>query len=332
MIQPHEKHPSRQWVLLSALVLGLPILLLFGYNYSSFEINVLGTPLKKINPVDSLEIWLKNAAQSNVNNLHKNFPWSRKTAKWTEIKHNSIAIPLSLSMPGDSLALDSLQRDSLHAKVNPAYRSIIFVPDTTDYSKIVKSDSSHQRVLFMGDSQAGGLLSLFNDYCVENGHELVATHIWNSAQIFNYGYSTKADELIKQFQPTLIVIVLGLNEMYARDIPKRTQAANLLRSKLGDIPYLWIGPANYMEDYGINKVYEIAATPERYVVSKYLDLPRGSDTRHPSREGYKIWMQHIARFVQSNALYDFQFETPKKFGHRISGKVIHANAATDRGY
>ncbi|MFN9940086.1 MAG: hypothetical protein ACK56I_11505, partial [bacterium] len=111
----------------------------------------------------------------------------------------------------------------------------------TDYSKIVKSDSSHQRVLFMGDSQAGGLLSLFNDYCVENGHELVATHIWNSAQIFNYGYSTKADELIKQFQPTLIVIVLGLNEMYARDIPKRTQAANLLRSKLGDIPYLWIG-------------------------------------------------------------------------------------------
>ncbi|MFM7726440.1 MAG: SGNH/GDSL hydrolase family protein, partial [Flavobacteriales bacterium] len=202
---------------------------------------------------------------------------------------------------------------------------ISFVP-------VEKSDSSEQRILLIGDSEAGGLMSLFNDYCIANGHKLVATMVWNSATIYNYGYSTRVDDLMKQYQPTLVVIVLGLNEMYARDLAKRSKAADMLRAKLGSTPYLWVGPANFMEDHGINKVYEQTATSERFFSSKNLNLPKGSDKRHPNREGYKIWMEHISRFVQSSERYDFNFEIPEKFGNRIKGKVIHSNAARDRGY
>ena len=129
-----------------------------------------------------------------------------------------------------------------------------------------------------------------------------------------------------------IVVVLGLNELYARDLTKRTQAANLLRAKFGNTPYLWIGPANFMEDSGINKVFEQIATSERFILSKHLNLPKSTDKRHPNREGYRIWMDYIAKFIQASKLYDFKFEKPKKFGNRISGKVTYANAAKDKGY
>jgi len=330
-----ETPPTPRWILLSALSLGVPFLLLFAYNYSSIEINLLGTPLKKINPVDSLELWLNlpsNIQQDDA--IAYDFPWLTELDYIADTSGSSkIKIPYSPGIFPDSLVTDNNLTDTSAIEIPDSARAgLIYLPDTVSFTAIPKSDSSEQRILFMGDSQAGGLLHIFNDYCVENGHKMVAALVWNSATIFNYGYSNRVDDLIKQYQPTLVVIVLGLNELHARDIPKRTQAANLLRAKLGNTPYLWIGPANYMEDSGINKVYEQIATSERFVLSKHLNLPKGSDNRHPNREGYKIWMEYIARFVQSSELYDFKFEKPKKFGNRITGKVTHTNAARDRGY
>ena len=332
---PKESPPTPRWILLFALSLGVPFLLLFAYNYSSIEINLLGTPLKKITTVDSLDLWLDMASNLPQENDHNyDFPWLSKFEYPEDSAALTISvIPLAPGILPDSLQTESEPIDSTEIQSPDSARTgIIYLPDTISFSSVPKSDSSEQRILFMGDSQAGGLLHIFNDYCVEIGHKMVAAHVWNSATIYNYGFSKRVDELINQYQPTLIVIVLGLNELHARDIAKRTQAANLLRAKFGNIPYLWVGPANYMEDSGINKVYEQVATSERFVLSKHLNLPKGSDKRHPNREGYKIWMDYIARFVQSSELYDFKFEKPKKFGNRISGKVTHANASKDRGY
>jgi lysophospholipase L1-like esterase len=293
-----KSSPTPRWILLFALSLGVPFLLLFAYNYSSIEINLLGTPLKKITTVDSLDLWLDMASNLPQENDHNyDFPWLSKF----EYPEDSAALTISVIplAPGillDSLLSESEPLDSTEIQSPDSARTgIIYLPDTISFSSVPKSDSSEQRILFMGDSQAGGLLHIFNDYCVENGHKMVAAHVWNSATIYNYGFSKRVDELINQYQPTLIVIVLGLNELHARDIAKRTQAANLLRAKFGNIPYLWVGPANYMEDSGINKVYEQVATSERFVLSKHLNLPKGSDKRHPNREGYKIWMDYIAR-------------------------------------
>ena len=301
-----------KWILKSALVLGLPFIILYAYNYSPIDITINGIVLKKIISVDSNEDSLVKSSNANPSKI------SIESIKFDELNSKKTLSDLRVN-----------NTDTFNSENS---QHIDFNADTSSNFKLGIPDSSQQRILFIGDSQAGGLVSVLNDYCFENGHNLVATFTWYSATIFNFGYSNKVDELIKKYQPTLIMIVLGLNEMYAKDIVKRTSAANLLKAKIGSIPYLWIGPANYMEDFGINKVYEQTATSNRFVLSKDLNLPKGGDKRHPNREGYRIWMEHVARFIQTSDLYNFKFEIPKKFGYKMTGRIITCNAAKERGY
>ena len=301
-----------KWILKSALVLGLPFIILYAYNYSPLDITINGIVLKKIISEDSNEDSLVKSSNANPSKI------SIESIKFDELNSKKTLSDLRVN-----------NTDTFNSENS---QHIDFNADTSSNFKLGIPDSSQQRILFIGDSQAGGLVSVLNDYCFENGHNLVATFTWYSATIFNFGYSNKVDELIKKYQPSLIMIVLGLNEMYAKDIVKRTSAANLLKAKIGSIPYLWIGPANYMEDFGINKVYEQTATSNRFVLSKDLNLPKGGDKRHPNREGYRIWMEHVARFIQTSDLYNFKFEIPKKFGYKMTGRIITCNAAKERGY
>jgi len=318
----------------TAFALGIPLLFIFAFNYSSIQIEMLGISLKKIDVVDSTKTEdnkYYQAGHFRVHNLvDSGLQWicDMNTTQADTCFTGTFSLQkTNASSSSQDTIISTPQKKDSNAK-----NYILYLPDTSSNPQLTKSDTNAQRIILMGDSEAGGLLSVFNDYCVENGHTLAATMTWYSATIFNYGYSNYVEEFINQYQPTLIVVVIGLNELHARDLGKRTEAANLLKNKFNNIPYLWIGPANYAEDKGINSVFEKTATTERYVVSKNLNLPKGEDQRHPNSAGYKIWMRHIAQFIQDSELYDFKFENPKKYGHRITGKVVHYNAAKDRGY
>ena len=39
-------------------------------------------------------------------------------------------------------------------------------------------DSTQHRILLIGDSEAGGMKNVLNDYCQSNGHKLVAAYAW----------------------------------------------------------------------------------------------------------------------------------------------------------
>ena len=164
-----------------------------------------------------------------------------------------------------------------------------------------------------------------NDYCKANGHELVATYVWNSSTILNYAYSKKVEELLNKYRPTMVLFVVGLNELYAKDLKKRTKAAQKFIEKLGDVNYLWVGPANFDKDNGINAVFEATAAKGKFFRSKDISIPKGSDKRHPSISGYRIWMTSIANHIQNDTSYGFTLNPPKKRGTIIKGKVITAN-------
>jgi lysophospholipase L1-like esterase len=313
-----------KWILKSSLVIGLPLILLYAYNYYPIEISVNGIVLKKITYTDFIEDTSDIPIIRNTTSAPNTIADSTIS---NGLNHSKL---LPVAVEGVDIN-DTLKYKNSQYLANKDKLSDVD-SNVTSHLKLGIPDSSQQRILFIGDSQAGGMASVLNDYCSENGHKLVATFTWYSATIFNFGYSNKVDDLIEKYQPTLIMVVIGLNELYAKDLKKRTAAANLLRAKIGSIPYLWIGPANYTEDYGINQVFEQTATSNRFVLSKHLNLPKASDKRHPNRDGYRIWMEHIARFIQSSDLYNFKFEIPKKFGYRISGKIISCNAAKERGY
>ena len=194
------------------------------------------------------------------------------------------------------------------------------------------SDTTKHRILLIGDSEIGGLRYSINDYCRENGHKIVLAVEWYSATTFNFGRSDTIDKIIARYKPTYVFMVLGLNELYAKDLKARKIAANKLAEKLKGIPYSWIGPANWQEDFGINKVYESSAEPGAYFMSKNLTLPRSKDGRHPDNKGYRIWMDSIAAWVQTTAKYKLKMNVPAKRARPYLSPVITINAAEYRGY
>jgi len=196
----------------------------------------------------------------------------------------------------------------------------------------VLTDTTKHRILLIGDSEIGGLRYSINDYCRENGHKIVLAVEWYSATTFNFGRSDTIDKIIARYKPTYIFMVLGLNELYAKDLKARKIAANQLAEKIKGIPYTWIGPANWQEDFGINKVYESSAEPGAYFMSKNLTLPRSKDGRHPDNKGYRLWMDSIAAWVQTSAKYKIKMKVPVKRARPYLSPVITINAAKYRGY
>jgi len=217
-------------------------------------------------------------------------------------------------------ALSNVTLDS-NGNVVKAINHVTFLSDTTKH-----------RILLIGDSEIGGLRYSINDYCKENGHKIVLAVEWYSATTFNFGRSDTIDKIIARYKPTYIFMVLGLNELYAKDLKARKIAANQLAEKIKGIPYTWIGPANWQEDFGINKVYESSAEPGAYFMSKNLTLPRSKDGRHPDNKGYRLWMDSIAAWVQKSARYKLKMKVPVKRARPYLSPVITINAAKYRGY
>ena len=193
-------------------------------------------------------------------------------------------------------------------------------------------DSTKHRIILIGDSECGGLTSPLNAYCEENGHRLILSFVWNSATILNFAYSDTITKIIDKYKPTYLFLVVGLNELYAKDLNKRKIAADLFAKKIINIPYAWIGPANYRQDFGINKVFNSAADSGCFFLTNNMDLQRGEDGRHPSKFGYKIWMDSIASWIKSSAKHKLVMNKPTKSKYSCKSKIINLNAANFRGY
>jgi hypothetical protein len=198
---------------------------------------------------------------------------------------------------------------------------------------ILNSDStSKERVLLIGDSEAGGLIFPLNAACKANGYSLGCALIWNAATTFNFAYADTLESIIDQYKPSYIFIAMGLNEMEAKDLERRRKAAVIFEKRLKGIPYSWIGPANYTEDFGINKVFQESAQSGTFFYSGKLNLPKGPDGRHPNTQGYRIWMDSISSWLNTNAKYKLPMTAAVNHKVTLKTKMIQLNAAKFRGY
>lgn len=293
---------NRSSIFFSSLTIIVPLLVIFSYNQLDDSFKIAGVTLKKLFADDGISTNDKNKPKK----LKKSY-----LAKINEEKNQKIK--------ADSLQIVH-QKDSSN-----------FIIDTSTFEQFV-SQNSEERVLIMGDSECGGLCKQLNDYCIQNGHKLVVSFVWNSATIFNFAYADTVTKIIKKYKPTYIFLVVGLNELYAKDIAKRKKAAMTLAKKLEGIRYSWIGPANYVKDYGINNAFFTSAIPGTFFSSKDLNLPKGSDNRHPNTEGYRMWMDTIATWVSTSAKYPITMNKPLKRKQGIKSKIISLNASKYRGY
>ena len=300
-----NKTPSRLLNLWAGISFFIPVFIIYAYSYSDHTFIIKGYEVKKLITKKNNLFLKSDGLKSNKN--------KSDSAKITRISTDNNSLIKNI----DTLLLKKQWAISDYKRLN---NSIEF------------SDTIKHRILLIGDSECGGLCFPLNDYCEQNGHKLLLTLAWNSATVFNFAFSDTINKIILKYKPSYLFIVLGLNEIYAKDLEKRKKAADQFAKKIGGIPYLWIGPANYTKDYGINKVFESAAEKDCFFLTNNMELPRGEDGRHPSIKGYRLWMDSIAKWINKSAKYKIAMEKPIKTRYTFKSRIINLNAATFRGY
>ncbi len=209
----------------------------------------------------------------------------------------------------------------------------------TEMDTIAKNGSSEKksniditevgdRVLLMGDSQLEGIQNPVSAYCEKNNHELLATIIWYGSSTKQWAITDTLQYYLDLYQPTVVLFAIGLNELFVRDLDKRTSYIRRIKKVFEDqhIRYSWIGPAAWTTDKGIIEVMS-RETGDHFFSSHLLKLERANDGRHPSRSASKLWFDEIAISLTKNGLIDFSNKVdalPKlKFTKTILLKVWH---------
>ena len=169
-----------------------------------------------------------------------------------------------------------------------------------------------QRILFFGDSMIEGMRDRIRQYAAENDHDVLNV-IWYSSSTKTWAeHIDTLRYFINSFKPTYIVIVLGANELFIRDIVRtRDPYVKKILACLGHLPYVWVGPPNWKEDTGINSLIERNVGSERFFLSKNLQLRRASDGAHLVRSSAEEWMDKIALWLNNSVPQPLQMNIPK---------------------
>ena len=192
-------------------------------------------------------------------------------------------------MPEERLGeADSVRKDTMKFMAYASHANEKFYPD------------SAQNILFFGDSMLEGLCRRFIDYADQNGHTL-QTVIWYSSSSELWAKSDTLEYFLNKHKPTYVVVCLGSNELFVRDVDRRKENIKKIVKTLGDLPYVWISPPNWKDDTGINDAIISVVGKNRYFDSRNLELARGKDHAHPTFHAAAIWMDTIARWIQSPA-------------------------------
>lgn len=193
------------------------------------------------------------------------------------------------SIPADSLSINPLL-------ITPQDTAVI--------------DTAAQRILLFGDSMVEGLSKRMRNYAAENGHELLNV-IWYSSSTKIWAQYDTLNHYIRQFQPTYLMLCLGGNELFVRDLDKRDSYIQNVIKKMGDKPFVWLGPPNWKEDTGINSLIEKNAGTGRYFPSKRLTFQRGNDGAHPTMASAAQWMDSVAVWIANESDYRIRMALPQ---------------------
>lgn len=185
-----------------------------------------------------------------------------------------------------------------------------FLPPVT-LPKYDGPDTSSHRILFVGDSMAGGLRHRFSQYATANGHTLEVV-AWYSSSSKYWAKTDTLSAFIRQFKPTYIFLCLGSNELFVRKIEERDAAVAEMIREMGDIPFIWIGPPNWKKDTGINDILLKHCGKKRYYPSLRLKYQRADDGAHPTMGSYNKWADSVSVWIRDSCAHPIRWETPAK--------------------
>lgn len=175
-------------------------------------------------------------------------------------------------------------------------------------------DTAHQVILLIGDSMTDGLGHIFVDYAAENDYEL-HTVVWYGSRTDHWAKRGDLEYHINRVHPTFIVLCLGTNDLGFYDFNRRQQWINDIINKVGDIPFVWIGPLPWakIRNRDLVGIIRNSVGEKRFFDSSNLRIPR-ADGVHPTLAGAKVWMNKIAQWLSNPevTLHPIQMNPPTR--------------------
>ena len=162
--------------------------------------------------------------------------------------------------------------------------------------RIVKADSTKFRILFFGDSMLEGLAPRLCEYANESDIDLTSV-IWYGSSTQLWAQTDTLEYFIRGVNPDFVLLCLGSNELFVRDLDSRDLYIETIVKKLSAVPFVWVSPPNWKPDTGINELIIKHVGRGRYFDSRDLDLQRSSDKAHPTHESSAIWMDTIVAWL-----------------------------------
>lgn len=180
--------------------------------------------------------------------------------------------------------------------------------DLTDKVQVDDKRPVAENVLFIGDSMTGWLAERLHAYGNENGFD-VSTVVWDGSTINKWGSSPKLPTLVKTYDPDVIFVSLGMNELFEANPSRFKRSVDAIKASAGDVPVIWVGPPSWP---GHNKGEKLNAWlaeemgEGHFFRSFDLTLPRQSKTNpHPTRRGMIEWMDAVVEWVQKDGAVRF---------------------------
>lgn len=187
------------------------------------------------------------------------------------------------SMPADAIPLDTLE---LPEEEDP----VVLEPDTT-----VKS------LFLFGDSMTILLARRMAAYGEMNGYK-VSSVTWDGSSSIGWSGCDTLERYLNKYKPDFIMISLGGNELYLKNFESRLPYIEKLLKKIGDTPFVWIGPPTWKDDQSLfNDMLEQNLPKGTFFRTEGMDLKRGPDHIHPVQSAADIWVDSIMRWMPSTA-------------------------------
>lgn len=161
-------------------------------------------------------------------------------------------------------------------------------------------DTLPKDFLVFGDSMSQNIALRLAAYAKQNGHTIHTVN-WDSSGTRIWSKTDTLDFYIKKYNPSFIFISLGGNESGAHYPDVFKPNVEKILAKIGNIPFVWIGPPSLKEDHGFSDMLMEALPAGTFFRSDGLTLARRKDKIHPTVEAAATQIDSLARWMKTSA-------------------------------
>ncbi len=155
------------------------------------------------------------------------------------------------------------------------------------------------KVLQVGDSFAAALGVELGKLLKHSGLR-TTLETKTPSYIGDWAFGPVLRKAISDYNPDLVLITLGANEVEIPVPAQRVGPIQRLVKSLGGRPCVWILPPLWKQDTGVMQVIKDNASPCQVLDSSTLvpALPRGPDKIHPNSEGRVKWAAAVFEWLK----------------------------------